>query len=207
MRRSSRFDFRHSRRPAFYTPNFAPRRWCKTVPTQLRMADSSLLFGHSAPALETDVKGRRQPEETTPGEATNTDAAGGSTPSLLEPPAARRSKRPVGEQLPSRDTEPSPEQSPKKQKVELTARDQAQLRLLASVPGLHPTRDARGRRKAVSVDLSAHLSMLVSGDLAGAAHDTHLSSPAPCTAQSEARAEGAADSEPEPEPMAEKGST
>jgi hypothetical protein len=102
------------------------------VPCGTLLIQFEFISVSQAPALETDVKGRRQPEETTPGEATNTDAAGGSTPSLLEPPAARRSKRPVGEQLPSRDTEPSPEQSPKKQKVELTARDQAQLRLLAA---------------------------------------------------------------------------
>ena len=168
------------------------------------MADSSLLFRHSAPALETDQKGRRQPEEPTPADETATNAAGGSAPPLSEPPA-RRSKRPVGEQTtgPSSD-KPSPEQSPKKQKG-LSAREQAQLRILASVPGLQPTRDARGRRKAVSVDLSAHLSVLVSGALAGAAHDTHLSSPERGAAQSEARAEGAADSEPEADhPMAEK---
>ena len=193
---------------------FTPQTLARAVRMELSaaecaavMADSSLLFRHSAPALETDQKGRRQPEEPTPGEATATDAAGGSTPPLSEP--VRRSKRPVGEHTagPSRDTEPSPEQSPKKQKVELTAREQAQLRILASVPGLQPTRDARGRRKAVSVDLSAHLSVLVSGDLAGAAHDTHLSSPECGAAQSEARAEGATDSEPEADhPMAEKGS-
>ena len=197
---------------ALYTPNCAHRAArgmeLSAAECQAVMADSSLQFRHSAPALETDEKGRRQPKQTTPGEATATDAAGGSTPLLSEPPA-RRSKRPVGEQMagPSRD-ESSPEQSPKKQKVELTAREQAQLRILASVPGLQPTRDARGRRKAVSVDLSAHLSVLVSGALAGAAHDTHLSSPARGAAQSEARAEGAADSEPEPadadRPMAEK---
>ena len=195
-------------------PVFTPQTLARAVRMELSaaecvavMADSSLLFRHSAPALETDQKGRRQPEEPTPGEATATDAAGGSTPPLSEP--VRRSKRPVGEHTagPSRDTEPSPEQSPKKQKVELTAREQAQLRILASVPGLQPTRDARGRRKAVSVDLSAHLSVLVSGDLAGAAHDTHLSSPECGAAQSEARAEGAADSEAEPDhPMAVKGS-
>ena len=202
-----------AKRPVF-TPPTLERGAARAVRMELSaaecaavMADSSLLFRHSAPALETDEKGRRQPKQTTPGEATATDAAGGSTPLLSEPPA-RRSKRPVGEQMagPSRD-ESSPEQSPKKQKVELTAREQAQLRILASVPGLQPTRDARGRRKAVSVDLSAHLSALVSGDLAGAAHDTHLSSPARDAAQSEARAEGTADSEPEPDhPMAETGS-
>ena len=186
-----------------------PRMELSAAECEAVMADSSLQFRHSAPALETDEKGRRQPKQTTPGEATATDAAGGSTPLQSEPPA-QRSKRPVGEQMagPSRDTESSPEQSPKKQKVELTAREQAQLRILASVPGLQPTRDARGRRKAVSVDLSAHLSVLVSGALAGAAHDTHLSSSARGAAQSEARAEGAADSEPEPDadrPMAEKG--
>ena len=194
---------------------FTPQTLARAVRMELSaaacaavMADSSLLFRHSAPALETDETGRRQPKQTTPGEATATDAAGGSTPLQSEPPA-RRSKRPVGEHTagPSRDIESSPEQSPKKQKVELTAREQAQLRILASVPGLQPTRDARGRRKAVSVDLSAHLSVLVSGDLAGAAHDTHLSSPECGAAQSEARAEGAADSEAEPDhPMAVKGS-
>ena len=141
-------------------------------------------------------------------EAAATDLAGGSTP-LPSELAERRSKRPVEETPagPSRDTTPA--QSPKKQKVELTPREQAQLRILAGVPSLQPTRDARGRRKAVSVDLSAHLSELVSGDLAGAAHDTHLSSPERGAAQSEARADGAADSEPEPEQdhhMAEKGS-
>lgn len=119
----------------------------------------------------------------------------GIAPPLPELPA-RRGKRTAGEQTagPSSDS-----QSPKKQKVELTAREQAQLRILASVPDLQPMRDARGRRKAVSVDLSAHLSVLVSDDLAGAAHDTHLSSPAPGAALSEARAEGAAGSLPEPE--------
>ena len=228
MRRSSRFDLRRSptahvvltkklylaKRPVF-TPPTLERGAARAVRMELSaaecaavMADSSLLFRHSAPTLETDQKGRRQPEEPTPGEATAKDAAGGSTPPLSEPPVGR-SKRPVGEHTagPSSDTEPSAEQSPKKQKVELTAREQAQLRILASVPGLQPTRDARGRRKAVSVDLSAHLSALVSGDLAGAAHDTHLSSPARDAAQSEARAEGTADSEPEPDhPMAETGS-
>ena len=118
---------------------------------------------------------------------------GGIAPPLPELPA-RRGKRTAGQQTAGPSSE-----SPKKQKVELTAREQAQLRILASVPGLQPIRDARGRRKPVSVDLSAHLSELVSDDLAGAAHDTHLSSPASGAALSEARAEGAAGSLPEPE--------
>mmetsp|Transcript_19745 Transcript_19745/g.40266 ORF Transcript_19745/g.40266 Transcript_19745/m.40266 type:complete len:161 (+) Transcript_19745:62-544(+) len=88
--------------------------------------------------------------------------------------SAQRSKRllSTGEQPPGPNRNA---QSLKKPKMELTPREQAQLRILAGVPGLQQPRDATGRRKAVSVDLSAHLSELVSGELSGAAHDTRLS--------------------------------
>ena len=121
-----------------------------------------------------------------------------ATASKAQP--APRSKRAMGEQTPGPDLHAT--LMPKKQKLELTAREQAQLRLLADVSGLHPVKDARGRRKGVSVNLSAHLSELVSGALSGAAHDTHLSSPA-CdgTAQGGARPRaeraGAGPAEPE----------
>ena len=53
----------------------------------------------------------------------------------------------------------------KKQKVELTPREKAQLRLIATVPQLAVSRDARGRRRGVSVNMSEHLNGLITGDL------------------------------------------
>ena len=60
----------------------------------------------------------------------------------------------------------------KRQKVELTPREQAQLRLIASVPQLAVSRDARGRRRGVCVDMSEHLSQLVTSELSAGLVDS-----------------------------------
>ena len=75
----------------------------------------------------------------------------------LEAPRPARAKRPA-EESPASPTG-------KKQKVELTSREKAQLRLIATVPQLAVSRDARGRRRGVSVNMSEHLSGLITGDL------------------------------------------
>ena len=93
-----------------------------------------------------------------------------NTAALATPaePAAR-AKRTVSE---------PPAASPsKKQKLQLTPREQAQLRLLATVPQLRSSRDARGRRRGVSVDMSAHLSSLVGGELAAQVGDSEIGTP------------------------------
>ena len=74
-----------------------------------------------------------------------------------EEAASVRAKRPAADDPTAQPT--------KKQKTPLTAKEQAQLRLLSTVPGLAPSRDQRGRRNAISVDMSAHLSSLVAGEL------------------------------------------
>ena len=75
----------------------------------------------------------------------------------LEAPRPARAKRPVEESAAS--------PTGKKQKVELTPKEKAQLRLIATVPQLAVSRDARGRRRGVSVNMSEHLSGLIAGDL------------------------------------------